>query len=160
MRSQVSNYYGNLCQLCFQMFKITVILLYLHACILFPGVLWEHRRLHHSTFFPWVDCSNIPSFCCPRTLCWSNPLVLWRDHSADQITCSLLCPLVYGNIGRKREYQGFSGLVSLTVSVVSWNKPQKLWLIFCSSPAFRETQDTETVTATTHCFPPPSLSPD
>lgn len=41
MWSKVSKDYGNLCQLCFQMFKM--ILLYLHACILFPGVLWEHR---------------------------------------------------------------------------------------------------------------------
>lgn len=63
----------------------------------------------------------------------SAEAILWycgESHSADQIMCSLLCPLVYGNIARKREYQGFSGLMSLTVSVVSWNKPQKLLSYF------------------------------
>lgn len=40
----------------------------------------------------------------------------------DRITCSPLCLLAYGNIARKREYQSFGGLVSLTDSVVGCNK--------------------------------------
>lgn len=80
MWSKVSNYYANHCQLFFQIFQIGVLLLYLYACILSPGVLWEHGAACHSTFFPWVkgDCSNTPSFCCPGTFCWRNPLLPCR----------------------------------------------------------------------------------
>lgn len=87
----------------------------------------------------------------------SAEAILWYhggSHSTDDVMCSWLCPPVYGNIARRKGYQSFGGLLSLTVSLVSWNKLQKLGVIFCSGLTFREIQDTETVTATPRRFPP------
>lgn len=77
MRSKVSNDYGNLCQLCFQMIKM--ILLYLHTCILFPGVLWEHRGYITAPFSHGLGKIVLGS------LHWSRPSVpgvLIGSHAA------------------------------------------------------------------------------
>lgn len=86
----------------------------------------------------------------------SAEAILWyhgEPHSAVQV--NVFYPLVYGNIARRREYQSFSGLVSLTVSIVSWNKVQNLQVTFLISLTLEETHNKETVTATA-CHSPPS----